>query len=178
MRITGQAMWTREGLTLAFVLEHTMPARTSNLTSAQSMPCIMLWPQPAACSPMSKCSSAAPSYCGQLGTSWQQSLTRCSAQSADALVVGLRSCVSRLEVKGSRELAFFKGKAVGPVYPGFCYESEAGAHAAPIAFRPQPHKMYHGSAASSTVKEQESLQGTDVQLDLLSLGVPRPCDNI
>ncbi len=45
-------------------------------------------------------------------------------------------CAGRLEVKGPRELAFFPGVAAGPVYDGFCYESEAGAHAAAIAFRP------------------------------------------
>jgi biotin--protein ligase len=45
-------------------------------------------------------------------------------------------CACRLEVKGPRELAFFPGVARGPVYPGFKYESEAGAHAALIAFLP------------------------------------------
>lgn len=46
----------------------------------------------------------------------------------------------RLEVRGPRELAFFPGVAVGPVYPGFRYESEAGAHAARVTFRP-PQKI-------------------------------------
>ncbi|CAL8470467.1 g10009 [Coccomyxa elongata] len=43
---------------------------------------------------------------------------------------------TRLEVRGPRELAFFPGVAVGPVYPGFRYESEAGAHAARVTFKP------------------------------------------
>ncbi|BDA44508.1 probable biotin-protein ligase at N-terminal half [Coccomyxa sp. Obi] len=47
---------------------------------------------------------------------------------------------TRLEVRGPRELAFFPGVAAGPVYPGFRYESEAGAHAARVTFRP-PQKL-------------------------------------
>ena len=41
----------------------------------------------------------------------------------------------RLEVVGDRELRFFPGTAAGPIYPGFCYESEDGAVAAPLRFR-------------------------------------------
>ena len=63
----------------------------------------------------------------------------------------------RIEVKGPRELAFFRGKAVGPVYLGFCYESEAGAHAAPIAFRPSPHAS---SGSSSGTRYQKWLTGS------------------
>ena len=63
-------------------------------------------------------------------------------------------------MKGHRELAFFKGKAVGPVYSGFCYESEAGAHAAPIAFWLPPDKKHQGSATSVAVQKQECSQGT------------------
>ncbi|CAL5218350.1 g11 [Coccomyxa viridis] len=66
---------------------------------------------------------------------------------------------TKLEVKGRRELAFFEGKAVGPVYAGFCYESEAGAQAAPIAFSPPPDKTRHSSATDPAVKWQERSPG-------------------
>lgn len=39
-----------------------------------------------------------------------------------------------LEVCGERELKFFDGTAIGPVFPGFCYSSNAGAKAAKISF--------------------------------------------
>ncbi len=68
----------------------------------------------------------------------------------------MRAACHRLEVKGPRELAFFKGKAVGPVYSGFCYESEAGAHAAHIAFRPASHG---GNAAANRSDNQDASQG-------------------
>ncbi|KAL4423157.1 hypothetical protein ABPG77_007810 [Micractinium sp. CCAP 211/92] len=42
---------------------------------------------------------------------------------------------TRLEVVGDRELAFFPGTAAGSIYPGFDYESEAGAVAAPLRFK-------------------------------------------
>ena len=41
----------------------------------------------------------------------------------------------RLEVRGSRELAFFPGVARGAVYPGFTYQTEAGTRAALIHFQ-------------------------------------------
>ena len=44
----------------------------------------------------------------------------------------------RLEVCGDRELAFFPGIARGSAFPGFDYETEAGAVAAALRFRP-PH---------------------------------------
>ena len=62
-------------------------------------------------------------------------------------------------MKGSRELAFFKGKAVGPVYPGFCYESEAGAHAAPIAFRPLSSSSNSSSPAVAVRKFDTEAEG-------------------
>ena len=68
-------------------------------------------------------------------------------------------CCNRLEVTGSRELAFFKGKAVGPVYPGFCYESEAGAHAAPIAFRPVPSSSDSSSPAAGVRGLERQAEG-------------------
>lgn len=53
----------------------------------------------------------------------------------------------RLEVKGPRELGFSPGIARGPIYPGFKYESEAGAHAGLIAFKQpgqhQPETLGH-----------------------------------
>ncbi len=39
-------------------------------------------------------------------------------------------------MRGPRELAFFPGTAAGPVYGGFRYETEDGAHAAHVAFQP------------------------------------------
>jgi biotin--protein ligase len=41
---------------------------------------------------------------------------------------------SALEVIGERFLKFYKGTACGAVYPGFCYETERGAVAAPIRY--------------------------------------------
>lgn len=42
---------------------------------------------------------------------------------------------SALAVQGPRELRFFPGAAVGSVYPGFDYQSERGAVAAPVRFK-------------------------------------------
>lgn len=39
-----------------------------------------------------------------------------------------------LEVIGERFLKFYRGTACGPVYPGFCYETERGAVAAPVRY--------------------------------------------
>jgi len=39
-----------------------------------------------------------------------------------------------LEVVGERFLKFYSGTACGAVYPGFCYETERGAVAAPIRY--------------------------------------------
>ena len=64
----------------------------------------------------------------------------------------------RLEVKGPRELAFFPGVAAGPVYPGFRYESEAGAHAARVSFRP-PQRM-SPTIISSTSQQHSAADGT------------------
>ena len=77
-------------------------------------------------------------------------------------------------MKGRRELAFFVGKAVGPVYAGFCYESEAGAHASPIAFRPPPDKTHHGSATTAALERGERSQGTCTQMDVHSENAPIP----
>lgn len=41
---------------------------------------------------------------------------------------------TELEVVGDRRLRFYKGTARGSVYPGFCYQTEAGALAAPVRF--------------------------------------------
>lgn len=53
-------------------------------------------------------------------------------------------------MKGTRELAFFPGIAAGPAYAGFRYQSEAGAHAARIAFRP-PHPPLAANAPEETL---------------------------
>lgn len=55
----------------------------------------------------------------------------------------------RLEVVGDRELCFFPGKAAGCIYPGFEYESEDGAVAAPLRFR------YSSPAAAAAVAVAE-----------------------
>jgi biotin--protein ligase len=39
-----------------------------------------------------------------------------------------------MEVVGERELKFYKGTAKGAVFPGFCYETEAGAVAAHVRY--------------------------------------------
>eukprot|EP00889_Picochlorum_renovo_P001017 jgi/Picre1/28047/NNA_001007.t1 len=41
---------------------------------------------------------------------------------------------TELEVVGERRLRFYKGTARGSVYPGFCYQTESGALAAPVRF--------------------------------------------
>ncbi len=46
-----------------------------------------------------------------------------------------RAANCRLEVVGERELAFFPGVARGSAFPGFQYETEAGAVAAALRFR-------------------------------------------
>ncbi|EEB07944.1 biotin-protein ligase [Schizosaccharomyces japonicus yFS275] len=43
---------------------------------------------------------------------------------------------SKLNVVGPRKLAFFPGTCKGPTYPGFVYDSESGARAAPLALSP------------------------------------------
>ena len=87
-------------------------------------------------------------------------------------------CCNRLEVKGSRELAFFKGKAEGPVYPGFCYESEAGAHAAPIAFRPLSSSSDTSSPAAGVREPDREAEGGPSSLrPTLRSSVPQ-CDDI
>jgi hypothetical protein len=134
-------MWRREGPTLACVPGLTMPARMWSLTSDQrktSVLSLVLY----ACIIHYTCPSCPPmQQVLHSGSSKGSSKGSCRMCSCPKSFVDPYYCSShcRLEVKGPRELAFFKGKAVGPVYPGFCYESEAGAHAAPIAFRPSPH---------------------------------------
>ena len=129
-------MWRREGPTSACVLGLTMPARMWSLTSDQrktSVLSLMLYARITSYT----CPSCRPLQ-QELHSNSSEGSTKgsCSMCSCPKSLVGPYHCSSpcRLEVKGPRELAFFKGKAVGPVYPGFCYESEAGAHAAPIAF--------------------------------------------
>ena len=67
----------------------------------------------------------------------------------------------RLEVRGPRELAFFPGIAAGPVYDGFRYESEAGAHAAAIAFRPPSSDCEAAAAAHDATAGACSRGGQD-----------------
>ena len=64
----------------------------------------------------------------------------------------------RLEVKGPRELAFFPGIACGPVYEGFRYESEAGAHAALVAFRLPQGSATHAAHTDSGADAADSGQ--------------------
>ena len=59
-------------------------------------------------------------------------------------------------MKGPRELAFFTGIARGPVYSGFRYESEAGAHAALISFYPQQSSATHAACADSVASAAAS----------------------
>ena len=49
---------------------------------------------------------------------------------------------------GERELAFFPGVARGSAYPGFDYETEAGAVAAALLFQPPPAQRA-GAAAGA-----------------------------
>lgn len=55
-----------------------------------------------------------------------------------------------LEVVGHRELMFFPGTAQGPTYPGFQYDSNAGARAASIRLSQQGCRMI-GQDGSTTV---------------------------
>jgi biotin--protein ligase len=53
---------------------------------------------------------------------------------------------SEIEVVGDRELGFYPGTARGSIYPGFDYQSEKGARAAPLKFK----KRNKSSSSSST----------------------------
>ena len=77
------------------------------------------------------------------------------------LVCPVHWCI-RQEVKGPRELSFFPGVARGPIYEGFQYESEAGAHAGHIAFRPPANGASEGGSAGSSGRDDggDSLQGS------------------
>ncbi|EIE27046.1 hypothetical protein COCSUDRAFT_55074 [Coccomyxa subellipsoidea C-169] len=66
-----------------------------------------------------------------------------------------------LEVKGPRELAFFSGTAAGPIYGGFRYETEDGAHAARVAFQP-PHQASDEASVNgdTPINGNSTAQGT------------------
>lgn len=49
---------------------------------------------------------------------------------------------SPIEVLGQRELAFFQGKALGPLFD-FCYESEKGARALLLSQEESPHTPFY-----------------------------------
>ena len=55
-----------------------------------------------------------------------------------------------LEVVGSRELAFFPGKAQGPTFPGFMYDSNCGAKAARISLTDTAMKLMGSTTASDS----------------------------
>ncbi|KAK9808667.1 hypothetical protein WJX72_001584 [[Myrmecia] bisecta] len=59
-----------------------------------------------------------------------------------------------LEVRGERELGFFPGIAKGCVYPGFQYETENGAVAAPMRFWPakRPRVVEYARGSIMSVK--------------------------
>ena len=65
----------------------------------------------------------------------------------------------RLEVKGPRELAFFPGIARGPVYEGFRYQSEAGAHAALVSFRSPVGRGYSRAGPATAGSDAEGAAG-------------------
>lgn len=57
---------------------------------------------------------------------------------------------SELEVVGDRELGFYPGIARGSIYPGFDYQSEKGARAAPIRFKKSSSSHSSSSSSNST----------------------------
>lgn len=63
---------------------------------------------------------------------------------------------SRLQVVGDRELAFFPGIACGAAYPGFDYQTEAGAVAADVQFAVPPALAEQLQPYSSTLLQQDS----------------------
>lgn len=40
-----------------------------------------------------------------------------------------------LEVTGPRDLSFYPGQCIGPAFPGYCYTTSKGVHAAPIKYK-------------------------------------------
>ncbi|KAF6259598.1 biotin-protein ligase [Scenedesmus sp. NREL 46B-D3] len=67
---------------------------------------------------------------------------------------------SRLQVVGDRELAFFPGIACGAAYPGFDYQTEAGAVAADIQFAVPPLLAQQLQQQGNTPMQQDSSSGS------------------
>lgn len=65
--------------------------------------------------------------------------------------------LSRLQVEGERELAFFPGLAKGGIYPGFDYTSESGSRAAPLSFLPCNAAYGAGMPHASSSKVSSNL---------------------
>ena len=57
---------------------------------------------------------------------------------------------SEIEVVGDRELGFYPGITSGSIYPGFDYQSENGAIAAPIKFKASNSSVFHNSGDDGT----------------------------
>jgi len=65
-----------------------------------------------------------------------------------------------IEVTGKRELQFFGGKAIGPVYKVFAYDSEVGARLSPIQTVEGRVEVYHNGGCY--FEEPEKHQNTQV----------------
>jgi len=87
----------------------------------------------------------------------------CAGAYYGAYAIEFRKGLS-LEVCGTRELAFFPGVAVGPVYASdeFCYTSEKGARAAsvqwigPGPFKDRPYVLYYNGGCRFMAPERHS----------------------
>ncbi|XP_064629092.1 uncharacterized protein LOC135488418 [Lineus longissimus] len=82
-----------------------------------------------------------------------------------------------LEVCGPRDLGFFPGKCTGPVFPGFMYNSEEGAHAAEITWMsPSNEKtlhMYFNGGGAFVLPARRDNNGNDIEVIATYASVPK-----
>ncbi|KAK2171530.1 hypothetical protein NP493_1056g00004 [Ridgeia piscesae] len=61
-----------------------------------------------------------------------------------------------LEVCGPRQLAFFPGACIGPVFPGFLYNSDAGVHAACVEWSAMDPVVKHAADVTQRVESSDA----------------------